>query len=142
MRNETAAEQIARKCVHFNGVQNASCKAGVVYATVESKEIRGFAGSPCFREGEGVPCEKRHFPTAEEVDARVAERKKSTERLFLGMGAASEDAKQKGYRKGNGGQSSLPCPVCKTGILHYSVAGYNGHMRGQCTTAKCLSWMQ
>ncbi len=28
------------------------------------------------------------------------------------------------------------------GTLHYSVAGYNGHLWGQCTTVGCARWME
>lgn len=149
---KTLAEQIGGKCVHYNGLSQPGvrdqsacrCKAGVVYLTVKSNDEsrRGFACYPCFREGEGVPCEKRHFPTPDEVAAEVAEHDASWERLKLGIGACSEDAKKHGYKRGNGGTGFVRCPVCKTGDLHYAVAGYNGHMRGRCSTAGCVSWMQ
>lgn len=44
--------------------------------------------------------------------------------------------------KGNGGGGFVSCPVCKSGTLHYTVAGYNGHMWGRCSTKDCVSWMQ
>lgn len=142
----TLAEQIGGRCVHFNGIgvcdESKACKAGVVYATVKSKEVMGFAGIPCFREGKDVPCDKRHYPTPEEVAAEVAEHEASWERLKLGVEAASEDAKRRGFKKGNGGGSIVTCPVCKTGDLHYTVSDYNGHMWGGCSTNGCVSWMQ
>lgn len=141
---KSLAEQIGCRCTHFAGIRDdkSSCRAGVVYATVQNKEIKGFAGIPCFREGAAVPCEKRHYPTAEEVAAEVAEHDASWARLKLGIGAASEDAKKHGFKKGKGGKGVVPCPVCKTGELHYTVDAYNGHMWGRCTTEKCVSWMQ
>lgn len=89
MKLKTMAEQIGGRCAHFTGMgsDKASCAVGVVYATVKSQEVKGFAGIPCFREGAGVPCEKRHFPTPEEVAAEVAECDASWERLKLGIGA-------------------------------------------------------
>lgn len=141
---KTLAEQIGCRCTHYTGTRTdkEACKAGVVYATVQNKEIKGFAGIPCFREGEAVPCEKRHFPTPEEVAAEVAEHNASWERLKLGIRAASDDAKKQGYKKGSGGNGFIPCPVCKAGVLYYSVASCNGHMWGKCTTEKCVSWME
>jgi len=136
------AEQISNRCRHFTGLQNKQCAAGVVYVTVESKDVKGFERFPCFRQGESIPCDKRSFPTPEEVAAKVAEREASWERLKLGIIAASDDAKKHGYGKGKGGAGRVQCPVCKTGELHYSVAGYNGHMHGRCSTKGCLSWMQ
>lgn len=141
---KSLAEQIGGRCTHFTGMgcDKASCAVGVVYASVKSQEVKGFAGIPCFREGAAVPCDKRHFPTPEEVAAEVAEHDASWERLKLGIGAASKHAKEKGFKKGNGGCGVVPCPVCKTGELNYTVASYNGHMWGRCTTPKCVSWMQ
>lgn len=150
---KSLAEQISNKCEHYNGLSGPGmrddsatrcCKAGVVYLTVKSTDesIKGFGRYPCFREGEAVPCEKRHFLTPEEVAAEVAEHEASWGRLKLGIAAASEDAKKHGYRKGNGGNGLVLCPVCKTGDLHYTVASYNGHMWGRCSTKDCVSWMQ
>lgn len=139
---KSLAEQIGCRCVHFNGMMNKACDAGVVYATVKNEDVKGFAAHPCWREGESNPCEKRHYPTAEEVAAEVAERNASWERLKLGMAATQADAKAKGLKKGNGGAGKVECPVCKTGELHYTVAGCNGHMWGKCSTPNCVSWMQ
>lgn len=150
---KTLAEQLSNKCVHYNGLSGPGmardeatrcCEAGVVYLTVKSTDEsrKGFDRYPCFREGEGVPCDKRHFPTPEEVAAEVAEHDASWERLKLGIGAASDDAKKRGFKKGNGGGASVTCPVCKTGVLSYTVAAYNGHMWGRCSTKDCVSWMQ
>lgn len=55
--------------------------------------------------------------------------------------AAHEDAKAKGYGKGNGGQDSMKCPLCPDGTLRYSVASVNGHMHAVCTNG-CVSWME
>lgn len=143
---KSLAEQISNKCTHFNGLgdDGKSCRAGVVYLTVMSRDpaSKGFCRYPCFREGEGIPCDKRHFPTADEVAAEVAEHEEGWEQLELGINAATEDAKKQGFKRGNGGMGVVPCPVCKTGDLHYSVSGYNGHMHGRCSTNGCVSWMQ
>ncbi len=153
MRYKTLAEQIGERCKYYNGLSGRGmrddsttrcCDAGVVYLTVKSTDEsrKGFDRFPCFREGEGVPCEKRHFPTAEEVAAEVAEHNASWERLKLGIAAAGDDAKKRGLGKGKGGAGVTTCPVCKTGELHYTVAGYNGHMWGRCSTKDCVSWAQ
>lgn len=150
---KSLAKQISNKCTHYNGLSGPGlkndeatrcCKAGIVYLTVKSQapDRTGFGSYPCFREGEGVPCSKRHFPTAEEVEAEVAEHDAHWEKLKAGMLACQEDAKKHGYKKGSGGRGSIPCPACGTGELFYSVAGYNGHMHGKCSTPDCLSWMQ
>lgn len=37
---------------------------------------------------------------------------------------------------------SMPCPVCQSGTLNYSISGYNGHIHAKCTTDKCVYWME
>jgi hypothetical protein len=127
-----------RKCRHFTGVQNKMCKAGVNYDDV--------IPIPCIgrddAEVKQAVCEKKSCWTREEAIGIEKEREESTKKFFIALNAAHEDAKKKGLRKGAGGKDSLPCPVCKTGTLHYLVAGYNGHLWGQCSTEKCVSWME
>jgi len=53
-----------------------------------------------------------------------------------------EHAKQQGLRKGKGGVSSVSCPKCKTGTIDYSVASFNGHIWGKCTTKDCVRWIE
>lgn len=38
--------------------------------------------------------------------------------------------------------SSMPCPVCETGTLEYSISSHNGHIHGRCTTDGCARWME
>lgn len=135
-------EQIECCCVHFNGTQYASCKAGVVYADVKDESQVGRGRFPCWRDSESLPCDQRRYPTPEEVAAEIAEIEESSNRLNIAIGACRKDAATHGYKKGNGGVGKIACPCCTTGTLHYSVAGYNGHMHGQCTTPECMSWMQ
>lgn len=138
----TLAEQKANKCVHFNGMQNKQCKVGVCYDSVQDKNRKGFASWPCWREGADLPCDKRHFPTPEEVAKEIEEHNKHWEQLKLAMNAAHEDAKKRGFKKGKGGSAKIKCPCCTGGELRYSVASYNGHVHGKCSTPKCMSWMQ
>jgi ssDNA-binding Zn-finger/Zn-ribbon topoisomerase 1 len=42
--------------------------------------------------------------------------------------------------KARGG--SLPCPVCGAGILHWSRAEFNGHIRAGCTVPDCVRWIE
>jgi hypothetical protein len=127
-----------RKCRHFTGTQHKVCKAGVNYDDVIPIPCIGRIGS----EVEPALCEKKSCWTREEAIDIEKERAERTKRFMLGFGAAHDDAKAKGYKKGHGGNDSLPCPVCGTGTLHYSVASYNGHLWGKCSTVDCVSWMQ
>lgn len=138
---KTLAEQIANTCTHFNGMSNKTCKVGVVYDSVADESKKGFARFPCWKEGESVPCEKRRFLTPIEVEAEVAEHDRHWEQLKLAMGATHRGAKARGYGKGCGGRGAVECPCCG-GTLSYSVAGYNGHLHGHCSTKGCASWME
>ena len=135
---ETYAEQIASKCVHFTGIQKKQCVAGVAYDSFDG-------GLPCLANlgrGPKQPCSQIHFPTAEEIAEIVAGDEAHLERLGKALEAVDKDRKVRGFRKGKGGQGSLPCPACNTGTLGYSVASYNGHIHGRCSTPGCVSWMQ
>lgn len=45
-----------------------------------------------------------------------------------------------GGKRGVAGR--VPCPVCKTGELRFSVAECNGHIHARCTTKDCMAWME
>ena len=60
---------------------------------------------------------------------------------MLAYAATSDDAKQRGLGRGNGGPGKIPCPICK-GELHYYVSILNGHIWGRCMTDGCVRWMQ
>lgn len=81
---------------------------------------------------------KEGLPSPEEATNSARKFSDVIEAMF----AAQADATKCGFRKGHGGQSSLQCPICKRGTLNYSVASYNGHMWGKCSTDGCVGWMQ
>lgn len=67
MMAKSLAEQYAGKCIHFNGVMNKACKAGVDYDTFPKP-----GPIPCFADATNAPaCALCHFPTPEEVQAYV-----------------------------------------------------------------------
>ena len=72
----------------------------------------------------------------------ITESRFDMRRLIKALNAAHEDAKSKGLKRGNGGSSSMPCPIGCGGTLTYSVAGVNGHMHAVCSTAGCVKWME
>lgn len=133
-------EQIARKCVHFSGISEKQCKVGVAYETVRDSTTSPY-NFACFKENVYIPCEQRCFPTDKAVAAEVAAIEEHSTRTIKAMFAARQDADVKGFGKGSGGFGEINCPCCIGGTLRYSVAAYNGHMHGQCTTPDCVSWM-
>jgi hypothetical protein len=82
------------------------------------------------------------YPTREEAEQEYREEEEAFARARLAHRAAHDDAKAKGFRKGQGGADSIPCPICTTGRLYYRVAAYNGHMHAKCETEGCVSWME
>lgn len=141
---KSLAEQKRDKCVHFTGIMNDECAAGVNY---ESVRVDG-CGLPCLRGdsrisgGDNLPCDKRHWPTEEEVQAMVDESNRRMKIALSGVAAVVEDAAKRGLGKRNGGRGEVDCPVCDGGTIHYSVSGFNGHRHAKCTTADCVSFME
>jgi hypothetical protein len=39
-------------------------------------------------------------------------------------------------------RSSIPCPCCELGVLHYRRSGYNGHIQAKCTTPRCVDFIE
>ncbi len=130
-------------CNHYRAMsEHTTCEAGVCY-----EQFKGlpFAERPCFyTEGETPPggCELAAYPTAEEIAQRDAEMRKRLE----DMGKAREAIVaflggpwKKGTQSAGG---AIACPVCGIGgALHFSRAGYNGHIHAQCVTG-CVAWME
>jgi hypothetical protein len=129
-------EQIAGSCRHFNGVQNKVCSAGIAYESIRNGagQRAAFARMPCFA-GEGrLPCERRSFPTAEEVEAEVAASDRVIADMFKARAAIVAAKKDHGQ---------IECPICRVAdALRFSVSPYNGHVHAACATAGCVSWME
>ena len=139
-------KQIQSKCIHFTGIQHETCKAGVNYREIVGGEDLGWAiRTPCFEDNKEcvVTCNHREFPTYAEAQAEEDRQEAAMERFWLACNAAHEDAEAKGFKRGNGGRSSMPCPIAGcSGQLNYSVASVNGHMHAACTRSGCVSWME
>lgn len=147
-RARSLAEQIASRCVHFTGIGNSpTCKAGVAYAAVRLEhppiqydgKYTATVSHPCLSHHNhgGATCAKAQFPTPEEVQAEV---EASGRRFGQVVTARQAITTHSGSKRGVAGE--LPCPVCTTGTLRYSIAGSNGHCHARCSTGGCVSWME
>lgn len=119
---KTLKEQIAAKCVHFNGVMNECCKAGVKYADVRVGKPYLF---PCIKTG--GQCSKASFLTDEEVE------KRESEILHIGDKSLTAYVKIKEHyatTKDNPGRVACECG----GVIKYAVAETNGHIWAKCDT--------
>lgn len=131
-------------CRHFNGIQNKKCQAGIVYlAWKQGVEERAMPCIPKHINGrETWPCGLFEIMSLADAEKEADERIVTMNRGIKVRHAAHEDAKSKGLGKGHGGVGEIPCPGCENGTLRYSVASYNGHMHGRCSTPGCASWME
>jgi hypothetical protein len=134
---EEAIQREMQVCVHFRGMQHDACKAGVRFDTFNQPD--GRKPIPCLEMYDKciTSCDLRKFPTREEAEAHERE----VEQMFAQVNQARKAAVEHAGGK-RGVRGSLPCPVCTTGTLHYSIAGINGHVHGRCTTEGCVLWME
>jgi len=134
----------SHECRHFNGLSNGRCEAGVAYASVRITADSARASYPCI---DHVPsphprCDQCVKPTLAEARAQIDAEEVEHQAIFAAMRAAHAHAKYARLGRGRGGTGEMPCPKCVTGTLRYIVSSFNGHMHGQCSTPKCLSWME
>lgn len=136
----TLRELVESKCVHFNGVRNSACKAGVVYATVEGEVPPYCAGLPCFKDSRSVgKCEKCTWPTEEQVQARLDHIEASTKRTSLAREAIVAYLEKEKAPRGCTGV--IACPNCGKS-LNFARSASNGHIHAKCETEGCASWME
>lgn len=133
--NDRYINEQMRTCRHFTGIQHEVCKAGLRYDDVRDDSRKALDRFPCL--GGGSSCDKRDFYTRDEAEAKQAE---WTQRFTNVVVARDAIVKAEGKKRGVSG--SVPCPICATGSLHYSIASLNGHIHGQCSTDGCVSWME
>lgn len=151
------------KCVHFNGVQNQCCEAGVNYEEAFGKRDTETQRSPCLVEWKSheridgktvpiwkpwgrpeqqiIPCAKFRLPTAEEIAADEAEFQSHLARMRVVFEVVKP---WRSWTRKNrvAKQEIIDCPTKCGGKLHLSQAAYNGHVWGRCTTTDCVSWME
>jgi hypothetical protein len=67
-------QQIACECIHFNGIQNKTCKAGVSYLDVRDSSGKGMYKWPCHNDDNATTtCAKAEFLAAEEAQRQADE---------------------------------------------------------------------
>lgn len=146
MKRPTLAEQIAGRCVHFNGTMNRRCRAGMVYDEVDrNRRVPYRAALPCHTpdvfahhySGPQCHCPHVRFPTAEEVRMKEQEHERHMAKMVLALGIVAP------LRKEHAGKywvGEVVCPVCG-GVLHVRHHG-NGHVHARCETKGCVAWME
>lgn len=131
-------------CKHFTGIQHDTCRAGVAYDSVRvvlTPEQRAAAttpsGFPCLAGSPLDNCPSRAYPTRDEIAAELVEFKRLSVACSTVRAAIVE--KERGRKSVQG---ELPCPVCASGTVRYTIAGTNGHVWARCSTATCVRFME
>lgn len=118
-------EQIARKCIHFNGIMNDECNAGIKYKDVRVDDSDGPYKFPCLKQGGECSCAK--FRTDEEVKAKVSEIENSGFKVAIAISKIKDHIER---TKKQSGKIQCQCG----GDLHYTVAQINGHVWAKCNS--------
>lgn len=139
-------------CIHFTGVQHKACKLGYEYDKLEKPLpcIHSYKVHwPKERRGEQEPCKhgdcKDYLaPTTEQVAEHEEAIKARMELFRKAMKAVNEWRAVQGWSNRNrvSARGEVPCAGCGVGTIHVSMAAYNGHVWGKCTTEGCVSWME
>lgn len=99
------------RCVHFNGVMNDECDAGVNYHGLMGTGFGCFAHMPCFNdEATPTPCSKATFPTERQARQQVGEHARHVEEFIKQL-------------------NSSTCPICKVQVKQRQV--------GPCVYGSC-----
>lgn len=117
---EQITRSLTNKCIHFNGLMNDCCKAGVNYDTVRVEKPFGL---PCMKTG--GTCGKIEFMSIEQAQVQAKE--------LLGAELKVVEAYIKvkaHYLKTNEESGSLRCDC--GGLLQYIVARGNKHIWCRC----------
>lgn len=126
MMPKTLEEQIASKCIHFNGLMNKACKAGVVYDDFGRVKLGVI---PCIKGGTAT-CDKGQFHTPEEVKAEMDRiRGHSAKALTLMIHVKDH------YEKTKQTSGTIKC-VHGDHDVRYAIAESNGHAWIACKTCE------
>lgn len=132
-QREIHIQHTMQRCAHFSGVQHDTCEAGIRY-----DDVRQDRRIPCLKwDANGATCDKAKWPTREEAEAAEAE----FEACYARVSACLRAIREK-HGKARGLVDEMPCPSGCGGTLRYSIASYNGHIHGACSTEGCAQWMQ
>lgn len=126
-----------RRCVHFNGVQNRQCSAGVEYVTVERERLPYRRGLPCFAEHENAGnCDRYREQTDDEIAADESVIEQFYEWAKSARASIDAQISRGEFRPGQVSPGVTRCPACG-GSLRFVVAVSNGHAAGACDAGGC-----
>lgn len=115
-------DQVARKCIHFNGVMNKTCKAGINYADVRIDKPYKF---PCLQQG--GQCPHAEFRTEAQVKEFIDKMEDDSVKALVAYATVKDH-----YAKTKEQSGNVPCQC--GGELHYTIASLNGHIWAKCNS--------
>lgn len=116
--SEKIIQQVMKKCVHFTGVMNKCCDAGVTYSEVRAGPMM----FPCLQTG--GECSKAKFLSREEAEKQELELAKGVA-ASLGMYSLAKNH----FEKTGERSATIKCNC--GGKMTYAVA-HNNHIRASC----------
>jgi hypothetical protein len=130
-------------CKHYRGMhEKETCEAGVAFKDLPGRGTATYFDlCPCFGPN-GHKCSKAEYPTVEEMAAHEAEMQLRFSNTVIARAAIVELIGE--WKRGMPSVAGrVDCPVCKQSeTLHFSRAGYNGHIHAKCKTDDCVGWME
>lgn len=142
IRGRAQRERRENTCVHFTGISDERCNAGISYRELGDDSRPGMAlRLPCYpkhddeRATERAECVRFEAMGRDRVAAEDAENEAAMERTIKARAAIVEKEGEATSVLG-----AIDCPNCK-GNLRYAIA-FNGHIHAHCTTTGCCHWME
>jgi hypothetical protein len=87
---------------------------------------------------EAVACDLREEFLPEEREAWERWRNERAGRMIEIIAQIPGSSRDKEDRAHWGESGAFPCPACEWGVVHWSRARVNGHLRAACTTRDCF----
>ena len=133
-------------CQHYKTASGAkiTCAVGCDIGKLQRVQTRpevSIKWGPCI-EGHLLPnvlelCPHWVRRSREEAEARADSIEASRQRMLVVSPVVSAWRKKLPIGK----SEVITCPACQ-GRLHLAQSSYNGHVRGQCETKDCVSWIE
>jgi hypothetical protein len=133
---ESRIKKHMKKCVHYTGVSQGKCQAGIFYWSVKAKSSRGRDTYPCYNTLLTNCAVCRRF-TRQEAEVFIRDVDAGWVSAVTALSAVLNHTN--GQRRGSG---EILCPNCKAGKLRYAFSPHNGHMAAKCTTPNCTSLVE
>ncbi len=129
-------DQIAGRCIHFNGLMNEKCNLGVMYDDVKIRTSRPYK-VPCLLNDRlhGGHCSLCEFPSATQLKREVTEIEELSLKTITACAKVKDHFQKTGEHRGK-----VECPECQED-LNYTVSNENGHIWGKCSGCD-IGWME